>query len=136
MEQTYAGGCLCGAIRYVARGTPSNQTHCHCETCRRASGAPFVSWATFPNAQFSFTAGQPSRYDSSVRAFRQFCARCGTQLTFQLNGAPETIDITLASLDQPASVVPVDHIWTKRQIPWVKLADGLPRFETDRKTQS
>lgn len=128
----YTGGCLCGRIRYRAQGTPTNQSHCHCETCRRASGAAFVSWATFPAAGFAFTAGKPARYDSSDIAFRQFCADCGTQLTFQFHTSPETIDVTLGSVDHPQAIVPLDHIWTKRQIPWIKLADGLPQFAESR----
>jgi hypothetical protein len=33
------GGCLCGAVRYEARGTPFHPTVCHCSICRRAAGA-------------------------------------------------------------------------------------------------
>ncbi|HEX7811361.1 MAG TPA: GFA family protein [Burkholderiales bacterium] len=131
-EDTYTGGCLCGRIRYRAHGTPSNQSHCHCSLCRRSSGAAFVSWATFPAAGFSFNSGNPARYDSSDIAFRRFCPDCGTQLTFQFHKSPETIDVTLGSLDHPESVVPVDHIWTQRRIPWIKLDDGLPQFEQSR----
>lgn len=131
-EGIFTGGCLCGRIRYRAQGVPTNQTHCHCETCRRASGAAFVSWASFPSSGFTFTKGVPARYDSSEIAFRQFCSACGTQLAFQLHRTPEEIDITLASLDDPERIVPVDHIWTRRQIPWIRLADGLPRFAGNR----
>ena len=37
------GACFCGFIRYQARGTPSNETNCHCSICRRSSGAPYVT---------------------------------------------------------------------------------------------
>ncbi|HWH47005.1 MAG TPA: GFA family protein [Burkholderiales bacterium] len=130
--KAFTGGCLCGRIRYRATGQPSNQSHCHCEICRRASGAAFVSWATFHTADFTFTEGKPARFDSSEIAFRQFCPGCGTQLTFQFHNSPHTIDVTLASLDDPGTMTPADHIWTKRQIPWIKLADGLPRFPESR----
>lgn len=129
---TFEGGCLCGRVRYRARGVPTNQSHCHCMTCRRASGAAFVSWATFARDKFTFTSGKPARYDSSEIACRQFCAACGTQLTFQFHNSPDTIDVTLGSLDHPEAVIPLDHIWTKRQIPWIKLDDGLPRFAESR----
>lgn len=130
--KAFTGGCLCGRIRYKATGKPSNETHCHCETCRRASGAAFVSWATFRSADFAFTKGKPARFDSSEIAFRQFCPNCGTQLTFQFHKSPQTIDVTIASLDDPGAITPLDHIWTKRQIPWIKLADGLPRHAESR----
>lgn len=131
----YIGGCLCGRIRYRATGKATNETHCHCETCRRASGAAFVSWATFRSNDLVFTEGNPARFDSSEIAFRQFCPNCGTQLTFQFHKSPQTIDVTLASLDDPGAITPVDHIWTKRQLSWIKLADGLPRFSESRSSE-
>jgi hypothetical protein len=131
-DSTFTGGCLCGRIRYRATGTPATPSHCHCELCRKSSGAPFVSWASFPAENFSFTLGEPARFDSSACAFRQFCGNCGTQLTFQFHRSPDSIDVTLASLDDPAAIRPVDHIWTKRQISWIRLADGLPCFPESR----
>jgi len=133
--KAYTGGCLCGRIRYRATGKPTNETHCHCETCRRASGAAFVSWATFQFADFDFTKGKPARFDSSEIAFRQFCPSCGTQLTFQFHKSPQSIDVTLASLDDPGAITPVDHIWTMWQLPWIKLADGLPRHAESRSSR-
>ena len=43
---TYSGGCLCGSVRYRATGKPIAPTHCHCETCRRVSGAAFMTWVS------------------------------------------------------------------------------------------
>jgi hypothetical protein len=91
-----------------------------------------MSWASFRSADFSFTLGQPARFESSAIAFRQFCRDCGTQLTFQLHRSPDSIDVTLGSIDRPETITPADHIWVRRQIPWIVLADGLPRFETNR----
>ena len=44
----------------------------------------------------------------------------------------DRIDITLASLDHPEHVTPLDHIDPSPRIPWVRLADGLPTFPDDR----
>jgi hypothetical protein len=131
-KDIYTGGCLCGSIRYRATGNPMTPSHCHCELCRRSSGAAFVSWASFATRDFSFMQGAPARFDSSPKAFRQFCSACGTQLTFRYHATPDSIDITLASLDDPAAIRPADHIWTRRQIAWIELADGLPRFAESR----
>src|SRR5216117_2644895 len=46
------GGCFCAAIRYRVSATTGDVSHCHCSICRRTTGAPFVSWATFPAAAF------------------------------------------------------------------------------------
>lgn len=125
------GGCLCGAIRYEARGTPFQQTICHCSICRRSAGAPMVAWFSVKVADFEITAGQPSHYRSSAKAVRSCCPACGTQLTFK-DDALEEIDVTVCSLDDPAAVAPCDHTYASSQLPWVRLADGLPRFDEAR----
>jgi hypothetical protein len=126
------GGCLCGAVRYHATGAPYNITHCHCRTCRRASGAAFVSWASFPATSFAFTFGAPTHFASSINVIRTFCQRCGTPLTYQRHDLSEEIDVTLCSLDEPEQFIPEDHTWTNSKLPWIKLADGLPHYETIR----
>ena len=131
-KNTFDGGCLCGRIRYRVTGDPRTPSHCHCELCRKSSGAPFVSWASFRAQGFSFVQGWPVRFDSSPVAFRQFCGHCGTQLAFQFHATPDSIDVTLASMDDPGAIEPADHIWTKRRIAWIKLSDGLPRFAESR----
>lgn len=38
------------------------------------------------------------------------------------------IDVTLASLDEAASLAPQVHVWVGEKLPWVVAADGLPQF--------
>ena len=120
------GGCLCGAIRYRIRVAPTDVVHCHCSMCRRASGAPAVTWATVASADFAIVKGAPKRYVSSARASRQFCAECGAQLTFQYNDRPDEIDVTVATLDDPAAVPPRQHVWAEDRIAWLTLDPELP----------
>ena len=47
-DDAYEGGCLCGSARYRATGPASNACYCLCRSCRLASGATPVAWATFP----------------------------------------------------------------------------------------
>ena len=128
---TVEGGCLCGAVRFVARGQPLNVTHCHCEDCRRSSGAAFVTWATFPRASFQFTRGN-AREISWADRYRSFCEQCGTPLTFRSGKDAEEIDVTVCSFDQPNAIVPADHTWGEDRLSWIHLADGLPVYRRDR----
>jgi len=127
-ETMIEGGCFCGFVRYQVRGRPFHETNCHCSICRRTTGAPFVTWFTVPVAEFTFTAGTPTRFRSSDHGSRRFCPRCGTQLTFQSSQHADELDVTTCSLDHPERVAPRDHTHTSSQLPWVKLADDLPRF--------
>ena len=125
------GGCLCGAIRYRADGPLLYATHCHCTLCRRASGAPLVSWATFSADGFHIIQGEPTCYASSPVARRRFCPACGTQLTFQRRDHRQEMDVTIASLDLPEQVVPTSHSWVRSRLPWLHIDGHLPCFEGD-----
>jgi GNAT superfamily N-acetyltransferase len=136
------GGCLCGDVRYYVVGPVSDETNCHCNSCRRSSGAPFVSWFSVPAAAIVFAAGEGTEvvvsegveFASSERGRRRFCPRCGTALTFRSTETPEMIDVTTASLDEPAAVPPRDHTWAEEALPYVELGDlkAFPKSRHDK----
>jgi hypothetical protein len=123
----HAGGCLCGATRFQVSGPATNRCFCHCESCRRASGAPFVAWATFPASGFRTTRGELARYRSSEKVARGFCAACGTTLTYVHDARPDEIDVALVALEDSTAVRPECHIWVSNKLPWVEIADLLPQ---------
>ena len=126
------GGCFCGAIRYRVDGPPRRVTHCHCLHCRRSSGAPFVTWAEFDSAKLEIVKGAPKPYEARPHVTREFCGDCGTQLTYRHADEPDTIDLTVASLDTPDEITPEDHVWSDRMLSWVRMTDDLPRYKRSR----
>ncbi len=127
-ERIYSGGCLCGAVRYEIAGEVSSPCFCHCASCRRASGAPMVPWGTFARAALRVTRGALREYRSSAQVWRGFCAQCGTALTYRRDTRGAEIDVTLATLDDPAAIRPLMHVWVAERLPWVVIADDLPQF--------
>ena len=127
-ESFYPGGCLCGAVRYEARGNPRYLCFCHCETCRRAAGAPVVPWATFARGELNIVRGTLAQFRSSPEVLRGFCAACGTSLTYLNEARAEDFDLTLASLDEPQRLAPTMHVWVQDKLPWVSIDDGLPQY--------
>jgi hypothetical protein len=125
----YEGGCLCGAVRYRAQGASLGVEYCHCGMCRRASGAPVVVWADFPTERVTWLAGQPTWRRSSAGAERGFCAACGTALAFRGDRSPEQVSLSVGSLDDPARLAPQQHIYVAERLPWLAIADDLPRYE-------
>ena len=119
------GGCFCGAIRFAGHLDPRRVLNCHCEDCRRASGAPFVTWAGFERHQFQITRGNPKRFLKNNR-IRCFCSDCGSQLLFFQSEDFPIIGVTVSSFDDPSLILPQRHIWVEDKIPWIKLSDGLP----------
>lgn len=126
---SHEGGCLCGQVRYRGEAEPSHVVHCHCAMCRRASGAPFVTWASFPGAAFAWTSGAPRILASSANVERGFCDACGATLSFRYVDRDDEIDIAVATLDRPEAVTPDRHIWTKSRLEWIHLDDGLPQYD-------
>lgn len=129
MKRSLEGSCLCGEIRYKVNGTLIDAGYCHCSICRRASGAPVVAWLTVPLDSFSYLQGRPSVFHSSAHSQREFCGRCGTQLVFRRTEAPVTVDVTIASLDDPSLIKPEYHIWRESRITWFETSDTLPRHD-------
>lgn len=123
----FRGRCLCDAIRFRVGGTATNRCYCHCRSCRLASGAPFVAWATFPAREFEIVRGELATYRSSQQVVRGFCRACGTALTYAHEARREELDVALAALDDATSLGPECHIWVSHKLPWLEIGDTLPR---------
>jgi hypothetical protein len=126
------GGCHCGAVRYALSKKPEGSMICHCRTCRGITGAPVVAWISVDGGAFEITKGKPKTYASSDNVLRQFCGRCGTQITYARRDEADFIDVTTASLDDPNAFPPTHHSWLKHDLEWIKFGDGLPTFNKSR----
>ena len=124
MTEPLEGGCLCGTVRYRIDAAPMEAGICHCVTCRRAAGAQSVAWVTVPATGFAWTAGAPARHASSPGVIRSHCAVCGTSLAYQ--ATPESVDVTIASLDDPEAVPPTKEIWLSHRLSWEPVDPGRP----------
>jgi len=96
--------------------------------CQLATGAPLPAWVNFPADNFAWTSEQPVYYRSSPHLQRGFCRSCGTSLC-TVADEDAYICVTLATLDDPARIAPILHMWTSSQAAWLKIDDNLPRHE-------
>lgn len=129
------GGCQCGAIRFTVRSPASPPALCHCVSCRRASGAPVVAWATFRTSDVDFGDSLPGYYRSSPHVTRGFCRHCGTPLTYAHDDYPDYVDVTVVSLDDPESLPPKDQVWTGHRLAWMEHLDEMPEYQRTRKEE-
>jgi len=123
------GGCQCGAIRFALSASPTRISICHCRMCQKASGAPFASLADIPNEHFSWTRGTPASFRSSSIAERDFCAQCGTPLSYRQIDGPK-IEIMTGAFDRPDHVVPTQQFGTESRLGWVGTVSNLPSKTT------
>jgi hypothetical protein len=81
----------------------------------------------------SVSRGDPRKVAYANR-IRSFAACCGTHLFFEENKDSETIDVTIASLDDPAPFAPQKTIWLEDKLPWITIDESLPSFPKSSKT--
>jgi hypothetical protein len=129
----FPGGCVCGKTRYVLKSAPIALIDCHCIDCRRSAGAPYITWGSVPRKDLHVTKGE-LRKVSHANRIRCFAACCGTHLFFENNKDSDTVDVTIASLDEPASFAPQKTIWLEDKLPWVRVDESLPAFQQTPKT--
>ena len=104
---TYTGGCHCGAIRYELEGPPNDVALCHCNDCRKNSGAPVMAWAGYDDDRLKITRGEPKTFRMSPVSFRNFCGECGTGLFYRNSEMlPGKVEIQSSTLDDPEAMPP------------------------------
>ena len=131
MTASVEGGCLCGGVRYRLHGPGKQGSDCHCEDCRRASAAPYVTWCSFPSDAVELLSGELRQVPHASR-LRFFASCCGTPLFIRDDASSGWIDITVASLDDPKSFPPQVAIWTEDKLPWVQLDPTRRAFPRSR----
>ena len=87
------GGCQCGAVRFAVYAEPLRTGLCHCRMCQKAVAGPFISLADYRHEDFAWTRSKPASFRSSTIAERDFCAACGTPLSYRQIGGPN-IELT------------------------------------------
>ncbi len=128
MNEAIEGGCLCGSVRYRLHENPTHICDCHCIDCRRASGAPYITWGIVKRGMLEVLSGEVRRVLFAGR-IRMFAACCGTQLFFLDDDGSELTDVAISTLDKPQMFAPGIAVWTEDTLPWVHLDASRPAFK-------
>jgi hypothetical protein len=128
-KSVLTGGCQCGAIRFAVTAPPMRIGICHCRMCQKATGAPFASFADIEKRDFTWTRGKPAAFRSSSVAERDFCAKCGTPLSYRrIDG--DRIEIMTGAFDRPDNIAPTRQHGTESRLGWVVGIANLPSHTT------
>jgi len=129
---TREGGCSCGALRYRLTDEPMFVHCCHCLSCQKQTGSAFVINALIETERVEVTKGEPEAVDvprdggGTQRIYR--CPRCRIAVYSEYTW-PEITFVRAGTLDDPASVSPDVHIFTRSKLPWITLPEGVPAVE-------
>ena len=126
------GGCACGAVRYRLTSDPLITHCCHCLNCQRQTGSAFVINLLIEADRVELLAGDPQPVEvprddgSKQRIYR--CPDCQVAV-YSDYGRPEVLFVRAGTLDEPSSVAPDVHIFTKSKLAWVTLLESVPAVE-------
>lgn len=129
----YGGACLCGAVRYQAEGRPVVVAQCHCNACRRGSGAGHSTGAMFAAERFRLTGAVAEyryRSDNGNDVTRVFCPTCGSPILGRNSGMTGYVTITLGTVDDPSGLEPQVVVFAENRQPWDAIDESLPTFAT------
>ena len=98
---------------------------CYARMCQKAVAGPFAVLAEVPHRQFAWTRGKPATFQSSTRAVRDFCAACGTPLSYR-HPEGSIIELLTGAFDQPVRVPPSYATAPEAMLPWLASVAALP----------
>jgi hypothetical protein len=115
-------------------------THCcHCLNCQRQTGSAFVINLLIEADRVELLGVEPLQVDvprddgSTQPIFR--CPTCQVAV-FSQYSHPAVRFVRGGTLDEPASIAPDVHIFTRSKLPWVALPESVPAFEIYYDTKS
>jgi hypothetical protein len=127
-SKRFTGGCLCGALRYEAKGEPKASGHCYCCDCRKASGSGFIPFMAFPASAVHLTGKTmvfESRAANGNTAARNSCPICHSLVLGGAIGKDDTYNIYAGSLDDPSLFHPTIAVFTRGRPDWAMIPPML-----------
>ncbi|MEO1965837.1 GFA family protein [Hyphomonas sp.] len=111
------GGCHCGAVRYRITARPKAVNACHCDDCKRLSGATFGVYLHVPKDALAVKSGTFDVFRRTGGSGHTIpierCRACGTRMWHLPEAAPDLVILCAGTLDDPSWAVPTSHIFTE-----------------------
>jgi hypothetical protein len=132
MSEGREGGCACEAVRYRLTSDPLFVHCCHCLNCQRQTGSAFVVNILIETDRVELLAGEPEPVSvprsggKNQKIWR--CPTCEVAVYSQYT-TPSVSFVRAGTLDDPGSVSPDVHIFTRSKLPWVTLPESVPAFD-------
>ena len=130
-----SGSCLCGGIRFEIERAVGPFELCHCNRCRKRSGAAALPMIRVLSSDFTLVSGEEliKSYDAPLLyrppAYRShFCQACGSPVP-PADPEGESLEIPAGLLDTDPQIKPDKHIFVEFVPAWDRVSDGLPQYD-------
>lgn len=131
-QDSIAGTCLCGSIRFKIKPPLSGFRYCHCSRCRKATGSAHAANIFLPQSQLTWLAGESliRRFDlpGAQRFAVCFCTRCGTRVPHKITGT-ENYLVPAGILDSNPEQRPESSIFWASRAAWYVEPQELAKFD-------
>ncbi|NOQ77006.1 MAG: aldehyde-activating protein [Methylococcaceae bacterium] len=132
MKLPLTGGCLCGAVKYIITAKPIGAGNCHCRTCQRSVGTPYMPVLFIPYQALKITGDYKefaTKSASGNTMYRGFCTQCGTSLFGRNSGSDSIRPVNAVTLDDPSIYHPQMEFWVSDAQPWDILNVDIPHYQ-------
>ena len=116
-----SGTCLCKALKSMIEGRVLSAMNCHCNICKKSTGAAFQTVAVTRQKSLLLKQGtnELKAYELGDKAVKYFCGRCGTPIYNTHQDFPGLAMIYIGSLDEPCRLTPTTNLFCLRMLPRV-----------------
>lgn len=131
-DESIAGSCLCGEVRFEVKPPFSAFRYCYCGRCRKASGAAHAANIVVPQNQLTWLAGESliHRFDlpGAKRFAVCFCTKCGTRMPHKIP-TTENYLVPAGVLDASPEKQPEHSIFWASRAEWYVEPAAHPKFD-------
>ena len=128
----FSGSCHCGAIKYSSSSNPVNIQNCHCNDCKKSSGAVYQTNIFVPLSAFKIS-GKVEKFvhisDRGSKMTKYFCPKCGSHIYGENSFRAGAITIRAGSINEKEIIKPLRNIFLASKIESTPLDNGLDKFE-------
>lgn len=132
---TYRASCLCGAVRFEFETVVGPFEICHCNRCRKLSGAQGMPALSISAEGYRIVKGEEmiQTYEAPILyqapAYHSyFCRQCGSPLPPPKVDS-DWLEIPAGLLDDDPGYKPDKHIFTEFLPGWDQIQDDLPQYD-------
>ena len=132
MVEKFAGRCLCGAVQFECSAEPVFQATCHCDDCRRNTGAVYGSLVFVPVEALSIrgtTGSYQHLSDTGNTMTKYFCPTCGSQMFTSNTRTPDRRGVRVGVIDDASWFQATAYVYSCRSLPSTPLDPAVKAFD-------
>ena len=126
----FTGKCLCGRVSYKSHAKPTLILNCHCEDCRRSTGAVYGTNVMVAEDQVEIH-GEVSTFNHKAKSgnimTKRFCPHCGTLMFGNSSGRTNVVSIRAGTVDQTDIIKPVMNVFVDSKVTSTPMHNDLPQ---------